>query len=216
VVLGGSACGTFYNLVVETVWFSGYETREEGSTAVQELAFTFSSALEYVSHATGDAPRIGFTFSAHENFFEEIAKFRAARRLWPSAEFKARLSGCPMTSQQVDSNIIRNTLKAMAAVLGGAESVEGESAEGILRVIAYESGISDVPDAFRGSCFLEQLTADLESAVREYMRRIDERGRPNMEGEIAAARDEFRRRVEAGEAVVVGVNRFAEQRVHQQ
>jgi methylmalonyl-CoA mutase N-terminal domain/subunit len=221
--INGSVCHTFYNRVVEPVWFSGYEIREEGASAVQEVAFTFSRALEYLAHATGDARRIGFVFSAHDNFFEEIAKFRAARRLWASlmpepfgvTEFHARTASCSLTREQPDNNLIRTTLYAMAALLGGAQSVDAVSAVRINEVIAYESGIPAAPDAFGGSYFLEQLTKDLEANVREYMRRIAE-GEVDAAGEIALVRNEFLRRVAAREAVVVGLNRFPAERQQSQ
>jgi methylmalonyl-CoA mutase N-terminal domain/subunit len=148
---------------------------------VQELAETFSRAIAHLEQAPDDAPRVVFIFSASDNFFEEIAKFRAARAIWANimrdrfgakqeASLKLRLhvrtSSCSGTAEQTDSNIIRTSLHALAAVLGGAQSVDGESAKRILQVIAYETGVSDVPDPFGGSYYLERLTADIECSVR--------------------------------------------------
>ncbi len=131
----------------------------------KEVASAFSQALK--SNAN---PSV-FTFSVGQEFFKEIAKFRAARRVWPSASFNAYTSTDSGSTGQPDEDLIRDTLKVLAAVLGGADSVDGKSSERILRVIEFESGITLVPDAFAGSCYVEQLTAEMENSVREQMQR---------------------------------------------
>jgi methylmalonyl-CoA mutase N-terminal domain/subunit len=231
---------------------SGYHIREAGSTALQELAFTLRDGLEYADWAIerGIAiddfvPRFSFFFNAHNDFFEEIAKYRAARSLWAGLmrdryganderslklRFHAQTAGCTLTWQQPYNNVVRTTLQAMAAVLGGAQSLHtnsldeawalpGEHAATLAlrtqQVIAYESGIPAEPDPFGGSYFLEHLTAELESGARGYIGKIDgmggmiaaiESGFP--QAEIARASYDYQRRVESGDAVVVGVNRF--------
>ena len=231
---------------------SGYHIREAGSTAVQELAFTLRDGMEYVDWALERglaidefAPRLSFFFNAHSDFFEEIAKYRAARKIWALAmrdrygarsershklRFHAQTAGCSLTWQQPYNNVVRTALQAMAAVLGGAQSLHtnsldeayalpGEHAVTIAlrtqQVLAYESGIPNTPDPLGGSYFLEKLTLDTESAANDYIRRIDqmggmiaaiEAGFPQTE--IAAASYRYQREVEAGERVIVGVNRF--------
>jgi methylmalonyl-CoA mutase N-terminal domain/subunit len=231
---------------------SGYHIREAGSTADQELAFTLRDGLEYVDWALERglaiddfAPRLSFFFNAHNNFFEEIAKYRAARTLWATLlrdrygarderslklRFHAQTAGCSLTWQQPNNNIVRTTIQAMAAILGGAQSLHtnsldeayalpSESAATLAlrtqQVIAYETGVADVPDPLGGSCYLEQLTLNLEEAARRYMRTIDEMGGMITaielgypQAEIARASYEYQQKVEAGKAVVVGVNRF--------
>src|SRR5438128_1094925 len=192
---------------------SGYHIREAGSTAVQELAFTLRDGVEYVEWALARgldvdefAPRLSFFFNAHNDFFEEIAKYRAARKLWAhlmrdrfgakaerslKLRFHAQTAGCSLTWQQPQNNIVRTTLQAMAAVMGGAQSLHtnsldeayalpGEHAVTIAlrtqQVIAYESGVTAEPDPLGGSYFLEQLTRASEEAARVYIRRIDEMG----------------------------------------
>jgi methylmalonyl-CoA mutase, N-terminal domain len=234
------------------VSISGYHIREAGSTALQELAFTLRDGFEYVDWALERglavddfAPRLSFFFNAHNDFFEEIAKYRAARKLWATSmrdrygarderslklRFHAQTAGCSLTWQQPSNNIVRTALQAMAAVLGGAQSLHtnsldeayalpGEHAATLAlrtqQVIAYETGVTAVPDPFGGSEYLEHLTCELESGARDYFRAIDdmggmiaaiERGFP--QAEIARASYEYQRRVEDGEAVIVGVNRF--------
>jgi methylmalonyl-CoA mutase N-terminal domain/subunit len=237
------------------VSISGYHVREAGSTALQELAFTLRDGIEYVHWALERglaiddfAPRLSFFFNAHNDFFEEIAKYRAARKLWAALmkerygardersmklRFHAQTAGSSLTWQQPYNNVVRTSLQAMAAVLGGAQSLHtngfdeawalpGEHAATLAlrtqQVIAYESGVTAVPDPFGGSYFLERLTLDLESGARDYIRAIDEMGgmipaieRGFPQGEIARASYEYQKKVESGEAVVVGVNRYAEQ-----
>ena len=234
---------------------SGYHIREAGSTALQELAFTLRDGIEYVDWALRRglaiddfAPRFSFFFNAHNDFFEEIAKYRAARKLWAllmkerygakdarsmKLRFHAQTAGSSLTWQQPYNNVVRTSLQAMAAVLGGAQSLHtnaldeawalpSEHAATLAlrtqQAIAYESGVAAVPDPFGGSYFLERLTLDLEAGARDYIRTIDEMGGmiPAIEqnfpqGEIAKASYEYQKRVESKEAVVVGVNRFVEQ-----
>src|SRR5258707_9174614 len=192
---------------------SGYHIREAGSTAVQALAFTLRDGVEYVEWALARgldvdefAPRLSFFFNAHNDFFEEIAKYRAARKLWAhlmrdrfgakaelslKLRFHAQTAGCSLTWQQPQNNIVRTELQAMAAVLGGAQSLHtnsldeayalpGEHAVTIAlrtqQVLAYESGVVNAADPLGGSYFLEQLTLDTEAAANNYIRRIDEMG----------------------------------------
>ena len=234
------------------VSISGYHIREAGSTAVQEVAFTLRDGIEYVDWALERglavdefAPRLSFFFNAHSDFFEEIAKYRAARKIWAHVmrdrygaqserslklRFHAQTAGCSLTWQQPYNNVVRTALQAMAAVLGGAQSLHtnsldeayalpGEHAVTIAlrtqQVLAYESGIAATPDPLGGSYFLEKLTAESEAAANRYIRQIDEMGGmiPAIENgfpqsEIAAASYRYQCEVEAGERVVVGVNRF--------
>jgi methylmalonyl-CoA mutase N-terminal domain/subunit len=231
---------------------SGYHIREAGSTALQELAFTLRDGIEYAEWAVERglavdqfAPRFSFFFNSHNDFFEEIAKFRAARRLWATImrdrfgakderslklRFHAQTAGCSLTWQQPYNNVMRTTWQALAAVLGGAQSLHTNSldeawalpsedaATVALRtqqVIAHESGVTTEPDPFGGSYFVESLTDELERLARETIGAIDNMGGmiPAIEqgfpqSEIARASYEYQRNVETGEAVVVGVNRF--------
>ena len=231
---------------------SGYHIREAGSTAAQELAFTLRDGVEYVEWALARglaidefAPRLSFFFNAHNDFFEEIAKYRAARKIWAllmrdrfgakaersmKLRFHAQTAGCSLTWQQPQNNIVRTTLQAMAAVLGGAQSLHtnsldeayalpGEHAVTIAlrtqQVIAYESGVTAEPDPLGGSYFLEHLTCAIEEAAWDYIRRIDqmggmitaiENGFP--QSEIANASYRYQREVETGDRIIVGVNAF--------
>jgi methylmalonyl-CoA mutase, N-terminal domain len=231
---------------------SGYHIREAGSTALQELAFTLRDGLEYTDWALERglaiddfAPRLSFFFNAHNDFFEEIAKYRAARALWAhlmrdrygarderswKLRFHAQTAGCSLTWQQPRNNVVRTSLQAMAAVLGGAQSLHTNSLDEAWalpnehaatlalrtqQVIAFESGVAAVPDPFGGSDYLERLTLDLESGARDYIRRIDgmggmipaiERGFP--QSEIARASYDYQQKIEKREAVIVGVNRY--------
>jgi methylmalonyl-CoA mutase N-terminal domain/subunit len=231
---------------------SGYHIREAGSTALQELAFTLRDGLEYVDwalergmHVDQFAPRLSFFFNAHNDFFEEIAKYRAARKLWASIlrdrygakeerslklRFHAQTAGCSLTWQQPYNNVVRTSIQALAAVLGGAQSLHtnsldeayalpGEHAVTIAlrtqQVIAQESGVTAAVDPLGGSYFLERLTLDLEAGARDYIRRIDAMGGmiPAIEAgfpqrEIAMASYAYQKAVESREKVVVGVNRF--------
>ena len=234
------------------VSISGYHIREAGSTAVQELAFTLRDGIEYVDWALERgmaidefAPRLSFFFNAHSDFFEEIAKYRAARKIWAMAmrdrygarserswklRFHAQTAGCSLTWQQPYNNVVRTALQAMAAVLGGAQSLHTNSLDEAYalpsehavtialrtqQILAHESGIPNTPDPLGGSYFVETLTEQTESAAQDYIRRIDEMGGmiPAIEvgfpqSEIAAASYRYQREVEAGDRVIVGVNRY--------
>ena len=235
-----------------TISISGYHMREAGATSVQELAFTFANAIAYVQAALDAglkvdefAPRLSFFFVSQNNLFEEVAKFRAARRMWArimrdrfGAEdprsmmlrFHTQTAGVSLTAQQPDNNVIRCTVQALAAILGGTQSLHvnsrdealalpsEESAQLSLRtqqILAYESGTADVVDPLGGSWYVESLTDDLEKQALEYIRRIDDMG-----GAVAAIEDGFqvreigdaayrhRQEVESGDRVIVGVNRY--------
>lgn len=193
-----------------TISISGYHIREAGSTAVQELAFTLANAKEYVRAALkagldidAFAPRLSFFFNAHNNFFEEVAKFRAARRLWAKImkeefgaknqdsmklRFHAQTGGSTLTAQQIDTNVPRVTLQALSAVLGGCQSLHTNAKDEALalpteesvrlalrtqQVIGFESGITETVDPMAGSFFVESLTNEIEHRVREYLATID-------------------------------------------
>jgi methylmalonyl-CoA mutase N-terminal domain/subunit len=231
---------------------SGYHIREAGSTAVQELAFTLRDGFEYVDWALERglaidefAPRLSFFFNAHSDFFEEIAKYRAARRIWALAtrdrygatnerslklRFHAQTAGCSLTWQQPQNNVVRTAYQAMAAVLGGAQSLHTNSLDEAYalpseqavtialrtqQVLAHESGVINTPDPLGGSYFLEKLTLESEAAANEYIRQIDAMGGmiPAIEAgfpqsEFASASYRYQREVESGERVIVGVNRY--------
>ncbi len=233
---------------------SGYHIREAGSTAVQELAFTLRDGIEYVEWALerglpvdSFAPRLSFFFNAHNDFFEEIAKYRAARRMWArimrdrfgakkerslKLRFHAQTAGCSLTWQQPYNNVVRTTIQALAAVLGGTQSLHTNSLDEAYalpsenavtialrtqQIIAHESGVPSVADPLGGSYFIEALTTEVEKAADEYIRRIDEMGGmiPAIEhgfpqSEIANASYEYQRSIETGERLVVGVNAFTD------
>jgi methylmalonyl-CoA mutase, N-terminal domain len=235
-----------------TISISGYHIREAGSTAVQEVAFTLANGIAYVEAAVKAgldvdqfAPRLSFFFNAHNHFFEEIAKFRAARRLWArimrerfgardprswQLRFHTQTGGSTLTAQQPDNNIVRVTLQALAAVLGGTQSLHTnardealalpteESARIALRtqqIIAYESGVADTVDPLGGSYFVEALTDRIEEEAVRYIQKIDDLGgavsaveQGYMQREIHRVALETQRRIESGEEVVVGMNRF--------
>ncbi len=237
-----------------TISISGYHIREAGSTAVQEIAFTLANGIAYVEAALAAglelddfAPRLSFFFNAHNNLFEEIAKYRAARRLWASImrdrfhsrdpkstmlRFHTQTGGSTLTAQQPENNIVRVTLQALAAALGGTQSLHTNGFDEALglpteraaklalrtqQIIGYESGIADTVDPLAGSYFLETLTDEVEQLARGYISAIDELGGSvaaieahYLQDEIDAAAYEFARHVEGGEKVVVGVNKFAE------
>ena len=235
-----------------TISISGYHMREAGATAVQELAFTFANAIAYVQAAVDAglavddfAPRLSFFFVAQNNLLEEVAKYRAARRMWATImqerfgaqdprsmmlRFHTQTAGVTLTAQQPDNNLIRSTVQALAAILGGTQSLHvnsrdealglptEESAQLSLRtqqIIAHESGVADVVDPLGGSWYVESLTDQLEQAALEYIGRIDRLG-----GAVAAIEQGFQvleigesayrhqREVDAGERTVVGVNRY--------
>ena len=235
-----------------TISISGYHMREAGATAAQELAFTFAHAAAYVQAALDAgleidqfAPRLSFFFNAHNDLLEEVAKFRAARRLWAwmarerfgardprsmALRFHAQTAGSTLTAQQPDINVVRTTLQALAAVLGGAQSLHtnsrdealglptGEAALLALRtqqVIAFESGVAGSVDPLGGSYLVEHLTNELERAARDYLERIEALGGTlhaietgYLQREIQKAAYDYQKAVESGEQVVVGVNRF--------
>jgi methylmalonyl-CoA mutase N-terminal domain/subunit len=235
-----------------TISISGYHMREAGCTAVQEVAFTLANGIEYVQQAVnagldvdGFARQLSFFFNAHNNFLEEIAKFRAARRMWarimrtrfgardPESwrlRFHTQTGGSTLTAQQPDNNIVRVTLQALAAVLGGTQSLHTngkdealalpteKSVEIALRtqqIIAHESGVADTVDPLGGSYYVEWLTGEIERQATDYIVRIDELGgalRAVEEGfiqrEIQYTAYQTQRAVEKGEQIVVGVNRF--------
>ncbi len=236
-----------------TISISGYHIREAGSTAVQEVAFTFANAVAYVQAAVDaglDVNRVGqrlsFFFNAHNDFLEEVAKYRAARRLWatimrdrfgatnPRAQqlrFHTQTAGSTLTAQQPDNNIVRVALQALAAVMGGTQSLHcngrdeamalptEESAAIALRtqqVIAWESGVANTVDPFGGSYLVEALTDRIEAEARALLARIDALGGtlPAIESafiqrEIQDAAYQAQQRIDSGETVVVGVNRHA-------
>src|SRR5215831_8160085 len=235
-----------------TISISGYHIREAGSTAVQELAFTLADGIAYVEAALKAglkidefASRLSFFFNVHNNFFEEIAKFRAARRLWARIikerfkaadersmmmRFHAQTAGSTLTAQQVDNNIVRVTLQALAAVLGGAQSLHTNSKDEALalpsensallalrtqQLIAYESGVADTIDPMGGSYLIESLTQQLEQKASEYLSKIDDLGgavaaieRGYLQREIQNAAYLYQREIETQERIIVGVNQF--------
>lgn len=232
---------------------SGYHIREAGSTAVQELAFTLRDGIEYVEwvlerglSVDDFAPRLSFFFNAHNDFFEEIAKYRAARKLWAyimrdrfgardertmKLRFHAQTAGCSLTWQQPYNNVVRTAIQALAAVLGGAQSLHTNSLDEAYalpseqavtialrtqQVLAYESGITSTPDPLGGSYYLEALTLEVEKAARRYIEQIDEMGGmiPAIENgfpqrEIADASYRYQCSIEKKERIIVGVNAFA-------
>jgi methylmalonyl-CoA mutase N-terminal domain/subunit len=238
-----------------TISISGYHIREAGSTAAQELAFTFANAIAYVEAAIGAglevdsfAPRLSFFFNAHADFLTEIAKFRAARRIYANLmrdrfraknerswmlRFHTQTAGSTLTAQQPEVNLVRTAIEAMAAVLGGTQSLHTNaydealglptehSAQLALRtqqVIAYETGVTGHPDPFGGSYCIEELTDRLEREALEYIRQIDAMGgtlraieRGFVQAEIQRSAYEFQKEVESGKRVIVGVNRFREE-----
>jgi methylmalonyl-CoA mutase N-terminal domain/subunit len=231
---------------------SGYHMREAGSTAVQEVAFTLGNGIAYVEAALKAglnvdefAPRLSFFLSSDRNFLEEIAKFRAARRLYarimkerfgaraPRAmqmRFHAQTAGSSLTAQQPRVNVVRTAFQALAAVLGGAQSLHTNSLDEALalpteeaarlalrtqQVIAHESGVISTPDPTGGSYAIESLTEEIEMGARAYLDKIDALGgmvaaieAGYVQREIQNSAYEFQRRVETGEQVIVGVNRF--------
>jgi len=237
-----------------TVSVSGYHIREAGSTALQELAFTLRDGIEYIQYgidagldADDFAPRISFFFNSHSDFFEEIAKFRAARRLWASVmrdrfgakderswklRFHTQTAGVSLTAQQPYNNVVRTALQALAAVLGGTNSLHTNSLDEALalptaeaatlalrtqQILAHESGVANTVDPLGGSWFLERLTLDMEEGARQYFETIDqlggmveaiEQGFPQRE--IAEASYKFQQAVERRDKVIVGVNDFVQ------
>ena len=235
-----------------SISISGYHMREAGSTAVQEVAFTLGNGMTYVEAAIKAgldvdefAPRLSFFFNAHNNFLEEVAKFRAARRMWARImreHFKAKnpkswmlrvhtqTAGSTLTAQQPENNIVRTAIQALAAVLGGTQSLHTNSYDEALalpteqaarialrtqQIIAYESGVDQTIDPLAGSYFIESLTDEIEKRAAEYLGKIEVMGgmlraieRGFVQREIQDAAFEAQQAVDCGEAVIVGVNRF--------
>lgn len=238
-----------------TISISGYHIREAGSNAIQEVAFTLANAIAYIEAALSRgldidkfASRLSFFFNGQINFLEEIAKFRAARRIYAKImkeRFKAKnpksmmlrfhcqTAGSSLTAQQVENNVIRTTIEAMAAVLGGCQSLHTNSKDEALalptedsvttalrtqQVIAYESGIADTVDALAGSYFIEYLTDKIEEGVWDYLDKIEKMGGAVkcielnfQQDEIARNAYEFEKEIEEGKRIIVGVNKFAEE-----
>ncbi len=235
-----------------TISISGYHMREAGATAAQELAFTLSDGIAYVEAAAARglavddfAPRLSFFFAAWSELFEEVAKFRAARRMWARimkerfgarnpksmmCRFHTQTAGSSLTAQSIDNNVVRTTLQALAAVLGGTQSLHTNSRDEALalptvesarlalrtqQILAYEAGVTETPDPLAGSWFVESLTDQLEAAATAYLEEIDAMG-----GTLAAIESGFQQRqiqesayrvqreIERGERIVVGVNKF--------
>ena len=241
-----------------TISISGYHIREAGSTAIQEVAFTLANGIAYVEAATRAgldvddfASRLSFFFGSHSDFLEEIGKFRAARRLWARImrdrfnakkdsscrmRFHTQTAGCTLTAQQPDNNVVRVTLQALQAVLGGTQSLHTNSRDEALslpteqsvqialrtqQIIAHESGVGDTVDPLAGSYYIESLTDRLEQAAMDYIQKIDEMGgaakaieEGYIQREIHESAYQFQRRVDTGARVVVGVNRFSVDEEH--
>jgi methylmalonyl-CoA mutase N-terminal domain/subunit len=235
-----------------TISISGYHIREAGSTAVQEVAFTLANAVAYVQAAVDagldvDAfgPQLSFFFNAHNNLFEEVAKFRAARRIWArimedrfgaknpesmKLRFHSQTAGSTLTAQQIDNNVVRVTLQALSAVLGGCQSLHTNSRDEALalpteesvrlalrsqQVIAYESGVADTIDPLGGSYFVEKMTDEIEEKALLYIKKVDEMGgavraieNKFYQMEIANSAYEYQKAIEKKEKIIVGVNNF--------
>ena len=245
--------GTQHVPLWNTISISGYHIREAGSTAIQELAFTLADGIAYVQDVMDRkkldvdsfAPRLSFFFNSHLDFFEEIAKFRAARRMWAHImkdRFKAKnprswwmrfhtqTAGCSLTAQQPYNNIVRTTTEALAAVMGGTQSLHTNALDETLalpsefaatialrtqQILADETGVANTIDPLAGSYFVESLTRLMEEKAREYINKIDDmggmlaaidKGFPQME--IADAAYHYQRQIDNGEKVVVGVNKY--------
>lgn len=235
-----------------TISISGYHIREAGSTAVQEAAFTIANGMAYVDAALKSgldidsfAPRLAFFFNAHNNFFEEITKFRASRRIWAklmrekykaknpkswTLRFHTQTGGSTLTAQQPDNNIVRVTLQALAAVMGGTQSLHTNSRDEALslpteesarialrtqQIIAHESGVADTVDPLAGSYYIEELTDEMEKEIDIYLDRIEEIGgavqaveEGFMQREIQHKAYETQKKIESNEEIIVGLNQF--------
>jgi methylmalonyl-CoA mutase, N-terminal domain len=234
-----------------TISISGYHIREAGSTAVQELAFTLSNAIAYVEAAVEAgldveefAPRLSFFFNAHNDLFQEVAKYRAARRMWArivrdrfgggersqKLRFHTQTAGSSLTAQQAENNVVRTTVQALSAVLGGTQSLHTNAFDEALalptersarialrtqQILASEGGLTDTADPLAGSYYVESLTDAVEEEAWEYIRRIDGMGgsvraieERFMQGEIEEAAYRYQRQVEKEERIIVGVNRY--------
>lgn len=235
-----------------TISISGYHIREAGSTAVQEVAFTLANGIAYVQAAIDAgldvdsfASQLSFFFNAHNNFLEEVAKYRAARRMWArimrerflaknpkswQLRFHTQTAGSTLTAQQPENNVVRVTLQALAAVMGGTQSLHTNSMDEALwlpteksvrvalrtqQIIAHESGVADTVDPLAGSYVVEYLTDEIEKNANEYLQKIDDMGgalvsieRGYMQSEIQEAAYQYQRALETKESTVVGVNSF--------
>jgi methylmalonyl-CoA mutase N-terminal domain/subunit len=235
-----------------TISISGYHIREAGATAVQELAFTLTDAIAYVQAAVDRGlnvddfgSQLSFFFNAHNNFFEEVAKFRAARRIWSrlmkerfgakreetmKLRFHAQTGGSTLTAQQIDNNVVRVTMQALAAILGGCQSLHTNSRDEALalptedavrlalrtqQIIAHESGVADTIDPLGGSYFVESLTDEIEERVWDYIRKIDDLGgavraieQNFYQTQIAESAYRYQMAIEQKEKIIVGVNEF--------
>ena len=236
-----------------TISISGYHIREAGSTAVQELAFTLSNAIAYVEAALDAglgvdhfAPRLSFFFNAHNDLFQEVAKYRAARRMWAKImsdrfgatderslklRFHTQTAGSSLTAQQAENNIVRTTVQALSAVMGGTQSLHTNAFDEALalptersarialrtqQILAHEAGVTDTADPLAGSYYVESLTDAVEEEAWEYIRHIDALGgsvraveERFMQREIEDSAFRYQREVERGERVIVGMNRYA-------
>ena len=237
-----------------TISISGYHIREAGSTAVQEIAFTIANGIAYVEAAIEAglevdvfAPRLAFFWNAHNNLFEEVAKFRAARRMWArimterfgakderskTLRFHTQVGGSTLTAQQPENNIVRVTVQALAAAMGGTQSLHTNGFDEALglptekaakialrtqQIVGYESGVADTVDPLAGSYFIESLTDEVERLATEYLERIDDMGgalsaieQRFMQDEIESAAYAYAKGIDDGSKVVVGVNRFTD------
>ncbi|MBC7105494.1 MAG: methylmalonyl-CoA mutase family protein [Firmicutes bacterium] len=246
--------GAKYVPLWNTISISGYHIREAGATAVQELAFTLADGFAYVEAGIARgldvdefAPRLSFFFNSHMDFFEEIAKFRAARRIWARymkekygaknprswlLRFHTQTAGCSLTAQQPENNIVRTAFEALAAVLGGTQSLHTNSMDEVLalptekavtialrtqQIIAHETGVVNTIDPLAGSYFVEALTNQMEAEAEEYFRKIEELGGviPAIEAgffqqEIADAAYRYQQAVDRKERIVVGVNEYVD------
>ena len=244
--------GTHHTPRFNPISISGYHIREAGSTAIQELAFTLRDGIEYVERGMQRglpvdefAPRLSFFFNAHNDFFEEIAKYRAARRIWQqemrerfgaknprswALRFHSQTAGCSLTAQQPYNNVVRTTIQALAAVIGGTQSLHTNSLDEAWalptefaatlalrsqQIIAYESGVTNTVDPLGGSYFVESLTNEVERGAREYIRKIDALGgmvaaieRSYPQREIAEASYRYQQAVDRKEKIIVGVNEY--------
>jgi methylmalonyl-CoA mutase N-terminal domain/subunit len=251
--------GTKYVPRWNTISISGYHIREAGSTAIQELAFTIRDGIEYVEDVVRRkgldvddfAPRLSFFFNSHIDFFEEICKMRAARRMWAKImrdrfhaknprswwlRFHTQTAGCSLTAQQPYNNVVRTTVQALAAVLGGTQSLHTNSLDEVLclpsehaveialrtqQILAEETGVANTIDPLGGSYFIESLTNEMEEKAWEYIHKIDEmggmivaieKGFPQME--IAEAAYRFQRQLDSNEKIMVGVNKYKTDATH--
>jgi len=235
-----------------TISISGYHIREAGATAIQEIAFTLANGIAYVDAAVKKgldldkfAPRLSFFFNAHNDLFEEVAKFRAARRLWAKImknrfgakdpksmmlRFHTQTAGCTLTAQQPDNNIVRVAIQALAAVLGGTQSLHTNSRDEALslpsqesvrialrtqQIIAYESGVTETVDPIAGSYYLEKMTKDMEKAAMDYINQIDKLGgspkaieKGFIQREIQNSAYQYQKDIEDKKRIIVGVNQF--------